>query len=139
MARNGKRGGVSQQALIQAAAVQAHPAHGNNHRRPGRPTKVEAAGKWGLEQFEAPRIHSALSGFGVEELVKSYVAIARDVSCDDKGRPVVATTARLRALEKLRELHHDLAATESTVSERVRADEDPKHDDDGDDGLDFLR
>ena len=84
-------------------------------------------------------IYEALDDFDVTELVKGYVEIARDDSRDDKGRPIVATTAKLRALEKIRELHHDLASTERMVFERVRADEDPEDDNDDDDGLDFLR
>lgn len=138
MARNGKRRDVSSQRLMQAAAVQEHPAHGGSRRRRGRPTKLEAAGQWGVAQFSASRIHAALDDFDVEELVKSYVAIARDNTLEAKGRPIVATTAKLRALEKLRELHHDLASTESMIFEKFGGNDEPEYDD-PDDGLQFLR
>ena len=91
MARTEKRRNVSQQRLMQVAAAQEHSGRNGSKRRPGRPSRVEQAGQFGLRQFSAPAIHDALDGFDVTELVKSYVSIARDTSRDDVAPDVVLT------------------------------------------------
>ena len=129
---------MSEAQLVAQATIADHPAHRASRRRVGRPTNAEAAGAWGLSQFDAPTIRAALDGYGVEELVRTLVKIARNDDVDDKGRLVVAPTARLKACEKIRELHSVLAATEQGVRERNGPDEEPE-DDDPDDELAFLR
>ena len=130
MARSSKHG-VSEASLVERATVKNRPALSGTGRRRGRPTKAAAAGAWGLEQFSAPKIHAALDSFGVEEMIRTLVALARNDTLDDKKRPIVPATARLKAIERIRDLHGALASTEAGIAERSGVADLPG-DDDGD-------
>ncbi len=131
---------MSEAALVAQATIANHPAHGGSRRRRGRPTLAESASSWALSQFDPCSIREALDGFGVEELVQTLVKIARNDDVDEKGRAVVAPMARLKATERIRQLHVALAETEPGVLERQPPDpdEDPGNGYGDDPGLAFL-
>ena len=139
MARSRKHA-MTETQLVAQAVIFRHPAHGGSRRRRGRPTNSESASALALSQFDPSLIRESLDGYGVRELVQTLVKIARCDDVDEKGRAVVAPMARLKATERIRQLHVALAETEPGVLERQPPDpdEDPGNGYGDDPGLAFL-